>query len=310
MSFTFIGGLPSGYRFYDFDMVFLRHIEVRDTPMIETMKEFKRPADVFLFLRKILPDLNDKQIWSLTLDDCVYILTYLRKICYTESPITVTWDCFNQVVTHSELRLQFHPDKLGLPDHELHSLQLTRRTCDRKNSELIYAHAYSYSLKSPDWSKYESVPDKYSVPTLYDAHLLNEMEDLDEWPMYVQFKTQLLWLKANTVEEKVKAFNELDPDDLDVVAGYAKDYDHGVTLTYRLRCFDCGYHPTVTKDLTLYSVLPVISTTSVMNMQYTMFAVKNILVPEDTPIQKLLYWHNAYQKDKQEKKNKAKTAKK
>jgi hypothetical protein len=38
-----------------------------------------------------------------------------------------------------------------------------------------------------------------------------------------------------------------------------------------------------------------------MNMQYTLMGKLHCTLGEDTPLQKLLYWHSAYQKDKQDK---------
>ncbi len=300
----FIGGLLSEYRFYNFTQLFVRPILLRDTPMIEAMRHFKRPMDVAVFLQSIT-GLTEEQVMSLTIGDCVYILTYLRRLCYTDTPITVTWNCTATVVSSIEFRLELHPDKMNLSEHELNPLGLHRRTCGRKNTELIYPYAYSFDTHSADWDSIE-LPEELRVPTLLDAHLIEEMRDSDDWPKYSSFEKLLLWIKADTVGEKREAIKNVSPDLFVELDSLIKKCDHGIKISYPLRCSDCDTRHTIVKDLDMYSVLPLVSSESVMNMQYSLLGQKNVLVTEDTPLQKLLYWYNAYQKDKRDKANKSK----
>lgn len=297
----FIGGLLSEYKFYSFDKLFIRPILLRDMPMVEALRHFKRPMDVAVFLQSIT-DLTEEQVMSLTLGDCVYIFTYLRRLCYTDTPITVTWNCSATVVSSIERRLELHPDKMKLSEHELQSLNLHRRVCGRKNTELIYPYSYSFDSYSADWATV-SIPDGLRVPTLLDAHLIDEMKSLPSWSKYSAFHDLVLWLKGNTIEEKQAALSNVSPDLLIELSSIIKSCGHGIRISYPLRCSDCQTRHSIVKDLDVYSVLPMVSSESVMNMQYSLLGQKNVLVSEDTPIQKLLYWYNAYQKDKREKAN-------
>lgn len=300
----FIGGLLSEYKFYDFKQLFIRPILLRDTPMIEALRHFKRPMDVAVFLQSIT-GLTEEQVLSLTIGDCVYILTYLRRLCYTDTPITVTWNCSATVVSSVERRLELHPDKMNLSEHELDSQGLHRRTCGRKNTELIYPYAYAFDTHTVDWDSVE-LPADLRVPTLLDAHLLDEMRDLPSWPRYSMFSDLLLWIKGNSIEEKQNAVSKANPDILTDLSSIIGKCDHGISISYPLRCSDCDTRHSIVKGLDMYSVLPLVSSESIMNMQYSLLGQKNVLVSEDTPLQKLLYWYNAYQKDKRDKANRAK----
>lgn len=301
----FIGGLPTGYRFYRFSSLYIRQLCLADMPMIEAIRNMHRPSDVFLLLRNVCVGLDDIDILSITLDEIGYVFSYIRKLSYTDAPITSTWDCLAQVISDIDDPRNIVLGKFELGKQELAAQNLERRTCGRKNTQLLYPYMYSYIIPSVDWSSYYAdVGTTYSLPTLHDAIVLDDMEDLNEWPSLSQFRNLLLWLNGKTVQEKLDQFKSLGESIAEENAysfALRDKYKHSVSLSYKLLCGDCGHSPTVTKELDGFNSLPVVSSDSVMNMQYTLMGKLHCTLGEDTPLQKLLYWHSAYQKDKQDK---------
>lgn len=294
MSYVNIGGLPSGFKLYDFDTLEIRPLLVSDMQNVEYIKVFKRPLDVFLLLKNVLR-LDDSRIWQLTIDDCVYILSYLRRICYTDAPITVTWDCNASVVNEIGKRLAFRPEHLHSTPEELRRIGLQRRVCERKNSELIYPHSMEYEVSSLD--DFE-IPAGLKIPRLLDAHLYQESYD-EMGASIAMFQRHLIHIDAPTIRERLEFIGN-DLEKLDQIESFADKCFHGIRVGYRLRCFDCNHSPYYSKSVDLWDALPIVDETSMMNIQYTMLVKFHTQIDENTPIKKLLFWHSAYQKDKQE----------
>lgn len=306
MTMLNMGGLPSEFRFYD-DVkggLLFRPLIIADAPAIAFIRDFRRPYDVYCLFSSVL-NLTSDQIWNLTVDDCTYILAYLKSICFTDAPITITWDCRNTVVTNKDKRLEFHDDKLDMSDKDLRSLNLHRRSCDRKNTELIYPRQQIITYDEPDWR--QPLPPNLAIPTLRDIHILKEAEDDPKWPAYKGFSKELLWSKGDTFAEKLNTLESIGIDVIPLVADVSERYSHGLSISFSLTCFDCTSKPTITNKMTMYDVLPSIDNTSMMNMQYTLMGKMGIVTDEKLPLQKLLYWHSAYLKDKQNRQQAART---
>lgn len=300
VSMLYIGGLPSEFNYYTNNVrgLAFRPLTVADSLPISFIKDFRRPLDVVMLFQSVL-NLNPQDIWQLTVDDSVYILSYLKSVCFTDAPVTVTWDCRNRVISTIGKRLDFHNDKEHMTDLELHLVNLERRSCDRKNSELIYPRQQNIIYDTPDFSF--RLNSRLRVPRLIDLHIIHEAKDLPDWVKYSNMEKQLLWCQGSTIEDKLETLNGIGMDIFDMVAEAEKHLNHGLTVTFKLSCFDCSNTPSISNRLNIFDVLPAIDSTSIMNMQYTLMGKLGLQTGEDLPIQKLLFWHSAYLKDKQAK---------
>lgn len=70
-------------------------------------------------------------------------------------------------------------------------------------------------------------------------------------------------------------------------------------LETKHKCNRCFREYKYTNPINILSYLRVFSDTSVMNMTLDLASAKNIYVPDEMTINKLLYWHGAYVQDKQ-----------
>jgi hypothetical protein len=294
-----IGGLPSNYKWYDFKVVKVRDILIQDLNPLELARLQSRVADLVSVLSSIT-NLTEENTYCLTLGDAVYIMAYLRKACYTESHLTLTWDCNASTVKNSK-GIVF-PEYQDLNDKELKILKLHRDFCGTKNTNLVYSYQYKFKPVIPDWTQI-TIPNNCHVPTLKDLHILEEWQDTDPklYIKYERFFNQLLCLNGNTVDEKICSFKQaFDLKQLNLIKKFHDDSYHGIDLMYDLQCNCCHNKPTVTQSLTAHEVLPNISSSSVMNMQYNLMQTMNSIIAENTPIKKLLYWHSTHQKHEQE----------
>lgn len=294
-----IGGLLTGFKWYDFKHVKIRNILVQDLSAIDRSRKQKRVVDLIPLLEE-LTNLTYDQLLTLTIGDAVYIMAYLRKACYTESHLTLTWDCSAEAVKDS--RGIVYPEHIGMNKRDLIINKFVRGTCDTKNTNLVYSYQYTFSPIQPKWSEVAMVKNCH-VPTLHDLHLLEEWEDddLKSFTKYKKFFKQLLCLDGSTIEEKLENLKcAFEDRSLNAVGKFHDDTYHGIELTYTLNCNSCGHRPVVKQVLTPHDVLPVIGESSVMNMQYNLMQAMHTSIGEDTPVKKLLYWHSTHQKHEQE----------
>lgn len=304
-----IGGLPTGYKWYNFQNVKVRDILVRDLSAIERSRIQNRVYDLVSILLD-LTNLDMVQLMSLTLGDAVYIMAYLRKACFTESHLTITWDCSaSTVLDNKGIVYQEHKDK---NDRDLRILGLKRGSCETKNTNLIYSYQYTFKPVIPDWDKIV-IPADCHVPTLFDLHLMEEWSDSDpkSYSKHQIYFKQLLCLDGDTVKAKLENLKQCFTNKtLKGIAAFHDESYHGIDLSYGLHCNSCGAKPTVKQSLTPHEVLPNITSLSVMNMQYNLMQTMHTGIQEDTPVKKLLYWHSTHQKHEQERAQKRLAAKK
>jgi hypothetical protein len=301
--YSSIGGLPSEYRWYDIKALNVRQILLSDMSAIERSKSQSRMQDTVSLLNEFT-DWAEYDIWKLTCGDAIYILAYLRKTCYTESHLTMTWDCYAHAIKNARGTIfREHSDK---DDRWLMRNKMKKSKCGTKNTNLVYANKYKYVPIIPKWSALD-IPSDCHVPTLYDIHLIEEYSDSNEkdWLKYKKFADVIACIDGSTIEEKLELFAVKHSAKFvrDVNKFYANAY-HGIELRYELDCAECGNKPQMVKRLGTHDVLPNITEKSVMNMQFNIMQAMNIQVTEDTPIKKLLYWHSVYQKNAAERKQK------
>lgn len=307
--FFSIGGLPTGYRWYNFQHVKVRDILIRDLSAIERSRIQNRVFDLVTLLSDFT-NLDMMQLMSLTLGDAVYIMAYLRKACFTESHLTITWDCSaNAVLDTKGVVYQEHMDK---SDRDLRILGLKRGTCGTKNTNLVYSYQYNFKPIIPDWSSLV-IPELCHVPTLFDLHLMEEWSDQDPkaYARHQIYFKHLLCLDGDSIEAKLANLKQaFESKTLKAIAKFHDDSYHGIDLSYGLHCNSCGAKPTIKQSLTPHEVLPNITSMSVMNMQYNLMQAMHTNIQEDTPVKKLLYWHSTHQKHEQERLQKRLAAKK
>lgn len=306
--YSSIGGLPSEYKWYDYDNLNVRQILISDIPAIERSAIQGRTVDTVSLL-STLTDLSTEKVWGLTEGDAIYILAYLRKSCYTESHLTLTWDCNATTVKNDRGTVfrEYHNEEDGW----LRRKKMSRVKCGTKNTNLVYANKYKYVTILPKWNQIKT-PSKCHVPTLADLHMAEEFADSNEvlWKRFKRFSSVLACLNGADMYEKLDLFEYMySASYVNEVRNFYKSSYHGIDLRYELLCTECGDEPKIVKRLGAHEVLPQISEKSVMNMQFNLLQAQNIHITEDTPIKKLLYWHSVYQKNAAERKQKEQAAK-
>lgn len=286
-----VGGLLTEYKYYDFKEVRCRPLAVEHMPLVQDIAHFKRGEYVNTLLCNIL-DIEPRQVLNLTLGDIVYIFTLMRYKFYTDTPTTVEWKCSSTGYVDGEGHFLF--DQNLSPEY-VRANNISTKECDRLNTQLIYSNNFHFEPVS-----LENFPNEpiLRIPTLFDRILVDEISDRPDWKYYQKFEKVLLCIRSNTVEGKLDALN-----DVSIVSeanDFLADTLHGVEYSYTIRCDTCGATHRISKMLDIYSTLPVIDQTSVMNIQYTCMRDHHVLISEDTPILKAIYWFNLGKKEKME----------
>lgn len=293
-----IGELPSTNMNYTFNRIMVREILLSDIPVLEMMQKLKKVRYVINFLTNVT-SLTEDQAWSLTEGDTVYILSYIKKLSFTDIPIPLTWTCNNHVISKIGLRLAFMPDD-GQTDAEIAALGYERRICSLKNAELIYPYSVKTNIVQPTIGDKDIQTTKtlFHLPTLRDLHIEQEMRDESYWPKYAALSERMLWIAGTDAQQKLNVlhgnFETILSEDIDSIK--CKAHNH-IMLSYNIRCAECDYRGVVSKQVDMYSALHQIDSVTVMNKQYNLMKIFGVLPPEETPLRKILFWLSAYKKD-------------
>lgn len=286
-----VGGLLTEYRYYDFKEIRCKSLAIEHMPLVQDIAHFKRGEYVYTLLCDIL-DIKPEQILNLTLGDIVYIFTLMRYKFYTDTPTTVEWKCSSTGYVDADGHFLFDQN---LPIDYIRANSIRTKECDRLNTQLIYSNNFQFEPIS--LSEFPEDPI-LRIPTLADRILVDEISDSPDWKYYKRFEKILLCIQADTVEGKLDALSDIN------LISEANDFIartlHGVEYSYTIRCDTCGTSHKISKMLDIYSTLPVLDQTSVMNIQYTCLRDHHVLLSEDTPILKAIYWFNLSKKEKME----------
>jgi hypothetical protein len=283
-----IGELPSTRMDYSFDRVLVRELMISDISLLELVQGMKK---IYLIVNLIqnLTNLTNQQVWSLTEGDAAYILSYVKRLSFTDIPIPLAWTCKNPVITRKGFRLDFLTEK-GLSDREIEARGYEHRTCGLKNAELIYPYSMRTEIVSPTIGEIDLNSSLLRMPRLRDLYLIQDMRDEKDWPRYARLEELLLWLPGQTASDKKALLAELVD-----VREKAQNY---IRQSYAIRCAECDYRGSVPKRVDMFNALHLINSITVMNKQYNIMKVFGVLPAEETPLRKLLFWVSAYKKDK------------
>lgn len=292
--FRDIGDLPTGFRLYSFKELLARPFTLNELYIIsaanrvESIRHVLRAVDIVTSC-----DIN-----QLTDGDFAYVLAWLRKNSYPESPTNAIWNCRNKLLSDHKGRKMPLSRAYGKSLQEIERLGWTLKECGHENVYL--SHGASMNIEVLD--EHFELPEGLDFPRI---GTLAEAEDLREDPKYENVVDALRWIKEGTtlVEKYEYLKTQKDLTLYNAANKMAKGkITHGVTETIPIECMMC-YH-----KQTIYDKVPDMikffagyTETSLYNIQYNLTTAFNIFIDDNMPSQKLLYMHSSYVKDLNEK---------
>jgi hypothetical protein len=299
MNYQDIGGLLSGFRYYDFKQLKVKPFSVADLSSIsEAVKHRSIIGMVDIVNSHIDQDVN-------VLLDCdfYYILFWLKQKSYPDTSVTLNWDCVNYPVHFQDQPKHFvkDPEVEGLNTSMLKMLGMERSPCGRLNTDIVY----KVNTKFKEIPSDACLPKGFCFPRIGS---LVEGEFIKDLGLYDDLIPSLRWLDYSSLEEAIEYFDYEDTDGtetLDKIAKMRKQFDFSIKVSYNLKCASCGKVYNINKEPDMFGILPLVDSKAVYDMQYNLMSQFKTQTGEETESRKLLYWHSLFVKDRQKQKEQA-----
>jgi len=288
-----IGDLPTGYFAYrDIDLreIYLRPFRLTELPLIHLTAN--SPRGIF-HLTRAVNACSSVDVNVLTDGDFTFLLAWLRRSSYPESPTFVRWTCANTVMR-----------KIGGDDgvvtgvsHEDMAYQgLEYGTCGWETNELINNAAMRITSLEDD---FDSLPSFMDFPRVGTLQELNDIRK--ECPEDAQMAEYARWVKAgNTLEEKLVALDVLSTEQFVELMRVSKEHYHGVYEMLPLRCRNCGYKTTYRQNVNFTTFFADNSDKNILDIQYSLLAEFGLQPNENMLVKQLLYHNSCLVKDRKE----------
>jgi hypothetical protein len=292
--FRDIGDLPTSFKLYEFKSILARPFTLNELYILSAGTRVKSVLHVLRAAQMVVScDIND-----LTEGDLLYVLAWIRKNSYPESPVNATWVCANTILTDQYNSVLSIDKALGKSMKEIDRIGWTLKKCGHENVYL--SHGASMSVK---------ILEKIDLPVglCYPivGTLVEEEELLDD-PEFKHIVGALRWIKqGETIKDKfdyVKSLGNLDLFN-QAMSLSKQGISHGVTETIPIECMTCSHKQTIRGIVpNLIKFFAGYTDTSLYNMQYNLASAFNINIEDSMPSQKLLYIHSSFVKDLNHKK--------
>jgi hypothetical protein len=266
--FRDILNVPTSFKFYDFDKIHIRQLEVRDLALLNFGVKLK----TIIHVKKAIQATIDVDIDLLTDGDFEYILGWHKMFSFPKAPINASWTC-------SEI--------------------VDGKICGNKNVYMAHnARADVIMLNSV-------VPEGLTLPKV---GTLEEAEDLSDDPKFDKIVNILRVIDhSGTLKERYE-FLKTQPRLFAKARKFSKLHTHGMSETIPLWCSECYARSSVTRPINKISFLGGHTESSLMDMQYNLASSLHISPNDDMLAIKLLYIHSCFIKDMQEKRERDKVA--
>lgn len=303
MAYQDIGGLLSGFRFYDFKQLKVKPFTIADLTAISEAVKHKSVIGMI----DIVDQHIDQDVNQLLDCDFYYILFWLKQKSYPDTSVTLTWECINYPVHVQDKPKSIVTDKelTGLNTSMLNLLGYERSKCNRLNTTIVYQMKTAFKEIPKDLV----LPKGYAFPRVGS---MVEAEFIKDDGMYNDMLPYLRWLKYDSLADAIEYFDFEDDDGtetLSKIKNLMALYSYDITVEYTLRCLSCDHLYVINKVPDMFSILPLIDSKSVYDMQYNLMSQFKTQTSDDTESRKLLYWHSLFVQDRQKQKEQAQTNK-
>ena len=294
-----IGDLPTGFAPYEdigLKQIYLRPFEVRELPLLHLGAK-ARVGGIGHIIRAVNM-VASCDVNCLTDGDFEFILTWLRKASYPESPMLVTWDCRKVNIVEKETR-RFVRDTKFLTKTDMDLKGYEPEQCNTNNRTIV--HDVRILVDTLDDDNLYIQHDDIDFPRV--RTLLEFEEMVSEDPSVEQIAKIARWVKAGeTVKEKIDILNNSDIDLYERIVDCQKEYEHGVRETMTMKCRECQNRVSHTAKPKMRSFFADNTESDIYDIQYNLMSEFGVAPDDSMPTKKLLYHHSCLAKDKQEEK--------
>lgn len=233
-------------------------------------QKYKLP-DLFVDTLQRFTNVNLREMY---LEDFRYMIAMFDKNSWPQSHRMFEWRC----------SMNYFVDMQGMTHYERpHGRKYVEVPCKLLNTEDVMRHKVIEH-------KWRDLPEGLRHPTVgrwIEAELLSETMDRT-------IVTNAMYIDSDLSLDQT--IDYVNPSEV-INAGQYVYISCELETTHKCnRCFRTYKYKNAINILGFFRVY---SDTSMMNMTLDLASAKNIYVPDDITINKLLYWHSAYVQDKQ-----------
>lgn len=293
--FTDIGDLPTGfapYEKYGLKKIYIRSFTVGELPLIHHAALTKSTRSII----RVANMASSCDVNILTDGDFGYLLTWLRKTSYPESPLVFSWECRKVNIIEKESKKFVESDRV-FTEQEMLLKNYTREVCGTSNTTIVYNVETSlYTLDDDNLYIKDDDVDFARVGTLVDYE-----DYIKEHPDDEHVASIARWVKAgDTFKEKMDILENSSVDLYERIVEVQKEFNHGVTESVTLACKSCSNKFQHTSKPKFSSFFADNTEIDVYNIQYSLMSEFGV-PPDDTmPTKKFLYHYSCLAKDKKE----------
>lgn len=298
-----IGDLPTGfaaYKSYGLTEIYLRPFIVRELPLLHLAARSKTGGISHII--RAVNMVSSTDISMLTDGDFEFLLAWLRKASYPESPMLVNWTCRKTNVVEKDTK-KIIPDKeadcLTEVDMSLHNYIVEE--CGYRNTSIV--HTTKVLVDSLD-------DDCLYIPhDDIDFARVNTLEEyekiIEEHPEYKEIASIARHVKkGSTLKEKIDILENSDIDLYERIIDVQHAFQHGIRENMILKCRECQNQLNHTSHPNLRTFFADNTETDIYDIQYHLMSEFGVPPDDDMPIKKLLYHHACLIKDKQDEREK------
>lgn len=241
-----IGALPSQFHGYEWNELFIRPFSVSDYGLISKaavlgeMSHMVRAVDL----------VTTQDAADLTIGDFYYILMWLRVHSMPKTPLTVEWECGEQVLRHKETN-EVIPNNADYEEPEDRS-EYVLEPCDTLNTESI--HMVNIDIISLDEEKENVVlPPGFDFPRA--RHIEGIAAALKD-PETAMLVSAAQWFAGKTLADRFAAMRAGTMDDFDMAMALNEKYEHGVREITTLHCRRCRHEEPYIVNMTPLTFFP------------------------------------------------------
>jgi len=260
-----VGDLLTDTSVYDTDIkVKARLLTVADLFRLALGRVLEDPA----YILDVVQDCVDINIYSLTDNDLLYIMAWLRLHSYPKSPIITEWRCYNEIEWEGKIQ-----------------------TCNRLNTQTI--HNPKLKIQTLEDYTPDDILTLPTVSTYLDVFYTDKEESLMmENARYIK--------EGKTLKEKLDILKDMDLGIVKRIHDFKQANSYGIYEVLELKCLQCGYSTPYTITPDILTFFPNHSEESILNIQYSLMLAFGIAPDNSMLAKQLLYLYSSYIKDKQE----------
>lgn len=252
-------GLPSGFRYYSFKVLYIRKLTVSDLLKIydaRTRKNFRH------FVEAISNTLHNASAFDLTFEDFWYVLYWHRLNSYRKSPFVLEWQCTNEAHLEEIVQGKKKPDSI-FQSEILNKSKLAVKDLDVESIRGIEEDLFAeYHVKLTPILMHSYVEAMEEDEKEADNEAKRKAgEDVPERNPSIghlnRYASQISTEHGETLEERRLFLEHVpDPELLVDMERYIEALEYGVIETFKVKCKECGAEVEVANSIDALTFLP------------------------------------------------------